>query len=280
MLKYLMLIVGICVMVPVALVALVISLPVLPFAFVGWVIYRLVRARVIRFSPPFGEDRRMLSIQRRHLSLAVAPLLLAAVFLASIIQIGNRGFSWSVDRWFLAALLLLALGWWLQVRLAAWQRNRKLGTTTRGVRQHDLYRLFEVERANDPDERRVLIARELNRLTREALRPDPSLRASWPQVADLISLRDQARLLRSSLDDPATSGHGSIEHPDVPSPRALRAGIDTLETYLSKFVRLRLIGHEDLEQMRVLVRDQSRLRVMQDGIVEQIQQSNPLPIAG
>ena len=152
--------------------------------------------------------------------------------------------------------------------------------TTKGVRQHDLYRLFEIERVNDPDERRVLIARELNRLTREALRPDPGLRATWPPVADLISLRDQARVLRSSLNDPATSTFGAVDQSDVPTTRALRAGIDTLETYVSSFVRLRLIGREDLEQMRVLVRDQSQLRTMQDGIVEQIQQTTPVPIAG
>ena len=32
--------------------------------------------------------------------------------------------------------------------------------------------------------------------------------------------------------------------------------------------------------MRVLVRDFSELRTMQDGIVEQIQQTTPVPIAG
>ena len=279
-LKYMMFFIGICVMAPVAVIALLISLPFLPVVLVGWLIYRLLRSRVIRFTPAFAEDRPMLSIQSRHLGLAVLPLLLAVVLVTTVVQIGNHGFSWSLDRWLLAAMFVLALAWWLQHRLFVWHRNRTHGATTRGVRQHDLYRLFEVERANDPNERRVLIARELNRLTREALRPDPSQRASWPSVADLIALRDQARLLRSSLNDPVTSAAGSLDRSDVPSFRALRSGIDTLESYVNKFVRLRLIGNEDLEQMRVLVRDQSRLRAMQDGIVEQIQQTTPMPIAG
>ncbi len=275
-----MLIIGICVMVPVALIALVLSLPFLPVIVVGWLLYRLFRARVVRFSPMFAEEIAMPSLRPRHLSLAVAPSLLLAVLAASVIQIGRHGFDWSVDRWFLVAFVALPLVWWIQYQIISWHRRRTLGVTTKGVRQHDLYRLFEIERANDADERRVLIARELNRLTREALRPDPGLRATWPPAAELISLRDQARLLRSSLNDPATSAFGSVDQPDVPTARALRAGIDTLETYVSSFVRLRLIGREDLEQMRVLVRDQSQLRAMQDGIVEQIQHTNPLPIAG
>ena len=221
----------------------------------------------------------MPSLRPRHLGLAIVPLLLAAVLMASVVQIGNHGFSWSVDRWFLMAMLALALVWWAQHQLMNWHRRRTHDETTNGVRQHDLYRLFEIERATDAEERRFLIARELNRLTREALRPDPSQRATWPPVADLIALRDQVHLLRSSLNDPASSDFGSIDQPDVPSPQALRGGIDTLETYLRKFVRLQLIGREDLEQMRVLVRDQSRLRAMQDGIVEQIQQTTPIPIA-
>ena len=222
----------------------------------------------------------MPSLRPRHLSLAIAPLLLSAVLVAGIIQIGGHGFSWKVDRWFLIVMFALSLIWWVQQQAMGWHRRRTTGVTTKGVRQHDLYRLFEIERANDSDERRVLIARELNRLTREALRPDPGLRASWPPVADIIALRDQTRLLRASLNDPASASFGSFNQPDVPTLRALRSGIDTLETYLSKFVRLQLIGREDLEQMRVLVRDQSRLRTMQDGIIEQIQHTTPLPIAG
>ncbi len=280
MLKYVMLFIGICVMVPVALIALVLALPVLPVIVLGWLLYRLFRARAVSFSPMFAEDSPMPSLRPRHLSLVVAPLLLLAVLAASVIQIGSHGFAWSVDRWFLVAFIALPMVWWTQYQIIRWHRRRTLGVTTKGVRQHDLYRLFEIERVNDPDERRVLIARELNRLTREALRPDPGLRATWPPVADLISLRDQARVLRSSLNDPATSTFGAVDQSDVPTTRALRAGIDTLETYVSSFVRLRLIGREDLEQMRVLVRDQSQLRTMQDGIVEQIQQTTPVPIAG
>ncbi len=267
-LKFVLLFIGACVMAPLALLALLVSIPALPFLLAGWVLFKLVQRRSW-FGGTHVSDKHMIDLRLpRHLPLA--PLALVVLMCAAVLQIKLSGFSWNVDRWSGAAMLAVAALWWLQRRAGAWRRNRFGSGSGLNVAQYDLYRLFEIERAGSAEERRVLIVRELNRLTLEALRSDPMFRSTWPTAPELVAIRDQVRVLRSSLADAATNPPAN-DRSEHQSRRVLLGDIDALERYVSQFLRVRLIGHDDLEQIRILVRDQSRLRAIQDQIVDQLQ---------
>lgn len=272
-LKRILLLIGACVVAPVALFAFLVSILALPFLLAGWLLVKLVQRRRFSLAGIRVSDKRLtnLGMPRR---LPLGPLTLAILMCATALQIKLVGFSWSVDRWLGAAMLAVAALWWLQRRVGAWRLNRFRRSGGLGIARHDLYRLFEIERADGPEERRMLIVRELNRLTREAQRPDPTDRSSWPSIPELTSIRDQVRFLRSSLvdliaDTSPESGHAD----DRASRRVLMSDVDALEKYLNQFVRISRIGHDDLELIRVLVRDQRRLREIQDEILDQLQRS-------
>ena len=279
MLKIIMLFLGVLLMAPVAIVAFIFALPALPFALVAWVVWRMIRsrrssARVLRASR-LTDPRTDYRIDQ---SSAFAPMALTALALLTAAQIKIVGFSWQLEVGLGLAMMVVGGLWMAQRRLHMIRHSR--GKRGGSIASHDLYQLFEIERATGPEERHVLIARELNRLTREALRPDPTLPNSWPSAADLMSLRDQVRLLRSSAHDTPVSIGPDINTSLHPSPLMLKSGIQILDDYVNLLLRVRLIGQGDLEQMRVLVRDQSRLRAMQDEFVGHLQETTPIQVAG
>ncbi len=279
MLKIIMLFIGVLLLAPVAIVAFVLALPVLPFVIVGWVAWKVIQARR---SPARLSDGNLSTdlraVYRVEQSNAFAPAALGILVLIMAVQIKITGFSWQLDPGLGLAILVVAGLWWLQRRLHLFRHTSP--TRNGSIAPHDLYQLFEIERATSPEERRVLIARELNRLTREALRPDPTLPNSWPSVADLTALRSQVRLLRSSLRDTSASIGPEANISDLPSPLMLTSGIQILDDYVNVLLRVRLLGHGDLEQMRILVRDQSRLRSLQEEFVGQFQEATPIQAAG
>jgi hypothetical protein len=143
----------------------------------------------------------------------------------------------------------------------------------------DLQGLLEIERASVAEERRVLLARELNRLASEALRPDASERSSWPAPEQFASLRGQIAMLRASATDPRSrqlpvgSPVGHLTDAD------LTEAVQTLGDYVGHFDRMQSLHIDDREQTRILVRDRARLRALQDKIVRQLQEpatSTPL----
>ncbi len=273
-----MLLIGASVMAPLVLFALVIAVPALPFLCAGWLLWRLIRPNRFRRESTFVDDKVFAALKTSRTRLPVTPFALGACAVGVIWLINLNGFSWRIDQWLGGAMLVIAVLWWVQHRLA---RRHLFGSRQDArVSQYDLYRLFEVERTTDLAERWVLIVREFNRLTLEVLRSDPALFPTWPSIPELRSIRDQLRLLRSSLKDPSMGALPGVSRVGEPSPQALMSGIESLETYVNRFLRLRLIGHDDLEQIRVLVRDQNRIRSMQDEIVSQLQQFSFVPAAG
>lgn len=280
MLKFLVLIIGACVLAPVVLLALLISLPALPFLLGALLILKMVSPRRLRFGRPSMRDRGAINVSVSRRSIPTAPIILTTLAVAMALQIRFGGFSWPVEFWLGSAMLVVAGLWWLQYRIGKWWHRRSGSASSERIGQHDLYRLLEIERTTEPEERRMLVVRELNRLMQAALRPDPAYRSTWPQIPELASLRDQLRVLRSSMSDPVAGARIEVSSVDLPSWQALLSGIDALEAYLNQFLRVRLISHDDLEQIRILVRDQTHLRSMQDGIVDQLQQAASVPIAG
>lgn len=278
-LKYFLLLLGVILLAPFVIAGLALAIPAFPFLIAGWVVYKLIRSKRSSSAISTVDEERWVALQLRGRSLPIAPVVLGLLVSATALQIKFAGFDWRVDLWLGGSTLVVAALWWLQHRIVH-RRRERYGRGPSGVARHDLYRLLEIERTTDSAERLMLIARELNRLTQEALRADPTHQEAWPAVAELRTLRDQVRVLRSCLKDSATRNRHEIEGSVPFSPLELKSGIDGLDAYLSQFMRVRLIGQHDLEQLRVLVRDQSQLRGMQDGLLERFQQIAPVPIAG
>ncbi len=282
MLKIVMLIIGVFLMAPVAIVAFIFALPVLPFLVVGFLAWKLFQSRRSEQWPALETGHvfpdALMSRYPAGQSNMLAPVTLATLALLAVVQIKFVGFFWQLDLGLVVAMLVIGALWLAQRRIDS--RRRRRGAHKGEVARHDLYRLFEIERASDPEERRVLIVREFNRLTLEALRPDPTIPDDWPAISVLKSLRDQISLLRASARDTATSSISQGSLKESPSTPALAAQIQTLEDYVNQLLRVRLLGQADLEQMRILVRDQSRLREMQDLVVGELQQSATISAAG
>jgi hypothetical protein len=282
MLRIVMLLIGAAVMAPVAIAAFFMALPALPFLVAGFVLVKLVQSRTrrrwSRTSWPAEAASVSWSDSESHGFRGAALLLLIGLVALMAMQIKLWGFSWRVESGLAVVTVLIAGLWWVNYRLD--KRNRSRGGRTDGVGPHDLYRLLEIERASGVEERQVLILREFNRLTQAALRPDPALPSSWPSVAELRAVRDQVRLLRSSALDPASRPSIDTGEVDRPELTPLVDGIGVLEEYVNLLLRARLLGRGNLEMLRVLVRDQSRLRAMQDDFVSQLQNRAPVAVAG
>jgi hypothetical protein len=158
-------------------------------------------------------------------------------------------------------------------------RNRFGPVPVGAIPPVDLQNLLEVERANFGEERRALLARELSRLAREALQLEPEVRSTWPNPEGLASLRNQIELLRASSRDssaqrlPIGSPVGHLTDAD------LAEATQALEVYVAHLARLQRLNVDDDEQTRLLIREQSRLRAMQDTIFRQLRQPTiPPPI--
>lgn len=159
-----------------------------------------------------------------------------------------------------------------RARPADQSRNRFGPVPVGTIAPGDLQNLLEVERANFGEERRALLARELSRLAREALQLEPSARSTWPNPEGIAALRNQIALLRSSSSDPSArrlpvgSPVGQLTNAD------LAEATQALDVYVAHLSRLQRLNVDDDEQTRILLREQNRLRAMQDMIVGQLQQ--------
>ena len=151
-------------------------------------------------------------------------------------------------------------------------RNRFGNPPVGVVAPNDLASLLEIEQADLAEERRALIARELSRLAAAALEPDPTQRSSWPTPTQFAALRDQIALLSASAADsrmrqlPVGTPVGHLTDPD------LAGAIQVLDAYVAHLSRMQSLDVYDSEQTRILVRDQSHLRAVQDTIVGLLQE--------
>jgi len=136
------------------------------------------------------------------------------------------------------------------------------------IPQRDLRQLLEIEEARNPDERRLLLAREFGRLAPVALTVTPGDPSSWPNEKTLNRLRGEVQLLWSSAIDPVQH-ELNIDDPNDPlSTEALRRAISDLENYVDRMTAADSKSDPDLEQVRRLARDKGRLQASYDEIVE------------
>lgn len=136
------------------------------------------------------------------------------------------------------------------------------------IPQRDLRLLLEIEEARNPDERRLLLAREFGRLAPVALLVTPGDISSWPSEKTLNRLRGEVQLLRSSAIDPVQH-ELNVDDPNDPlSTEALRRAISDLQNYVNRLSPADSTDDPDLEQVRRLARDKGRLQASYDEIVE------------
>ncbi|MDI3339188.1 MAG: hypothetical protein QJR03_01515 [Sphaerobacter sp.] len=144
------------------------------------------------------------------------------------------------------------------------------------VTRHDRRRLLEIEQAHSAAERRVLQVREFSRLASAALAAPPEDPASWPTARELASLREQARVLRSSLADPVIRVLPD-PNPNDPVPADLLAqAIDALASYTA-LLATTPSRSPDLERLRVVARERARLAALHDEVSERLTPSRPWP---
>lgn len=138
------------------------------------------------------------------------------------------------------------------------------------IPQRDLRQLLEIEEARNPDERRLLLAREFGRLAPVALLVTPGDPSSWPSESTLKRLRGEVQLLRSSAIDPAQHDLNVDDPNDPLSTEALRRAISDLQNYVDRLTAAGSSANPDLEQVRRLARDKGRLQASYDEIVEML----------
>lgn len=142
----------------------------------------------------------------------------------------------------------------------------------REVRRHSSERewrgLLEVEEATSAGERRLLLAREFRRLAEEMLAIDPANLRAWPPAGRLSAVRRQANLLAGSAADQHV-GYLPESRPDDPlTAERLTAAARTLAAYASLLQTVQPLDRWDLELLRVLTRERTRLQVAYDDVAE------------
>jgi hypothetical protein len=152
------------------------------------------------------------------------------------------------------------------------RRNRFGELTETHVEPSEIASLLEIEHASVREERRVLLAREFCRLASDALQPDPVARANWPPDETLASWRMQIALLEEGAVDPSAERLQPGRPPGNISDADLTDAIAALRQYVDRLSRMQRIATDDREPLRQLVRDQSRLRALQDQIVSQLRE--------
>lgn len=148
---------------------------------------------------------------------------------------------------------------------------RTVGERRLEVPSDDMRRLLEIEEARGEDERRLLLAREFNRLATEACGPAPLDRAFWPDRQRLGVLRVEIGLLRASaVETPAALRAPQDEVVDYAD---LRVAIDSLRGYVGMMLALDGQEHPDPEYLRRLARERGRIQTVQDELLSRLQKS-------
>ncbi|HEX5396243.1 MAG TPA: hypothetical protein VFX74_04040 [Candidatus Limnocylindria bacterium] len=148
---------------------------------------------------------------------------------------------------------------------------RSVGQRRLEVPSEDMRRLLEIEEARGEDERRLLLAREFNRLATEACGPAPLDRAFWPDRQRLGVLRVEIGVLRASaVETPAALRDPQDEVVDYAD---LRGAIDSLRGYVGMMLALDGDEYPDPEQLRRLARERGRIQAVQDQLLSRLQKS-------
>lgn len=154
--------------------------------------------------------------------------------------------------------------------------RRPVGSTTAlldaTARRHsspaEWQRLLEIEQARTAPERRLLLAREFRRLAEEALAAAPDDRATWPAPGRLMVLGRQANLLLASATDRNAAFLPDPEPDDHLTAAALGEAARCLTGHLALLRAVQLVPDWDLELVRVLTRERTRLALAYERIGE------------
>lgn len=181
-------------------------------------------------------------------------------------------------------LIVLMVGFAIVVRSIHLDESASaLDRLTRRHSRPDEWRgLLEIENAYSAPERRILLAGEFRRLAGEVLAFSPTDVARWPEPGRLAALRRQANLLLASATDGSMSFLPETMPDDPLTDEALREAIRDLARYTGQLAALSEaqaglvpgyggtsmgVGmHMDMEVMRVLARDHTRLEFANDQI--------------
>ncbi|HEY8490416.1 MAG TPA: hypothetical protein VIO14_05430 [Dehalococcoidia bacterium] len=140
--------------------------------------------------------------------------------------------------------------------------------------QATMARLLEVESAQTARERRLLLAREFYRVASDALAHDPLNPASWPAPVQASALRQQAELLLASAADPEAGALPEGEAGPDPLPAAqVTDAIRSLLAYTTLLAEAAWGRDRSPERGRVLVREHTQLRGVQEEIARLLEQA-------
>lgn len=140
--------------------------------------------------------------------------------------------------------------------------------------QQTMARLLEVESAQTARERRLLLAREFYRVASDALAHDPLNPASWPAPVQASALRQQAELLLASATDPEAAALPEGEAGPDPLPaEQVTDAIRSLLAYTTLLAEAAWGGDRTPERGRVLVREHTQLRQVQEEIARLLEQA-------
>lgn len=132
-------------------------------------------------------------------------------------------------------------------------------------------RALAVEEARSAPERRLLLAREFVRAAGEALDVPVADVSAWPSPERLAVQRRGAELLLASATDTA-AGFLPETKPDDPLTSALLTGaIMDLTGYIGLLQSTQRLPRAQAEQLRVVVRERSRVQTAVDQIVQILQ---------
>lgn len=134
----------------------------------------------------------------------------------------------------------------------------------------ELRMLLEIEKARSAEERRLLLAREFGRLAPQVLAFDPESLQSRRDPKRVATLRDEASLLKASAIDPAAQSLPESNPGDPEAARELIKAIHDLERYATQLFTVQVQSDPDLNQIRVLVRERSRLQEHFDDFVARL----------
>lgn len=134
----------------------------------------------------------------------------------------------------------------------------------------DLRRLLEIEEARTGTERRLLLAREFTRVAQTACLAVPADRASWPLPDEMAAMRQEIAFLGASVTDPAAAALPDPAPDDPISTDRLIGAIQALDAYTAALARAQRTSGTDLEQLRILVRERTRVEHAYDEIVERL----------
>ena len=226
---------------------------------------------------PVKDERPTPAKPEKGLSPVGRTLLIAGISLAvwSAVMLGlvSAGAFQIVPAIVLIVLAAVVLG--VEVKRAQGQeprRNRFGELIERRVEPAGMDSLLEIEQASVREERRVLLAREFCRLASDALQPDPAARSTWPTAETLASWRAQIAMLEEGAVDPSAERLPPGRPPGNISDADLNEVIAALRQYVDRLARLQRIATVDPEPVRQLMRDQSRLRALQDQIVSRLRE--------